>query len=204
MQFLKHIFLIFNLVFLSVLLRAEEKKEDPKDQKAALLKKDYSGKQGFEWEKAQAEVIAIKAKLEVQISTINAMMDEKNKLKGQALSDKIDQLKMEHEKLKVLMSDYNKLNSEFLTKYPERGIKDVRLYKRSQSKTQKKSDTEMSVGEKVNLVHQKILKQYSVEKSDSKKQQSVSPAMPNNKARDEIKSDSDKDKGITDQLILKK
>lgn len=201
MQFHKLILLIVMFVFPTLSL-GEEKKEDPKDQKAALLKKEYSGKQDFEWEKAQAEVIAVKAKLEAQIVTINGLMEEKNKLKGQALSDKIEQLKTEHTKLKVLMADYNKLNAEFLTKYPERGIKDVRLYKRTQAQGQKKSEKDLSVGEKVNIVHQKILKQYSVKTDNSKKQHSGDSDLPKNKAEDE--EDEGKEKGITDQLILKK
>lgn len=136
---------------------------------AALLNEDYSGKQSADWEKIQLELSTVKGKLESQTSVVKNLIEAKNSLKGVALDLKLDELKTEYHKLKKYTEDYNRMNQEYLTKFPERGTKVHRTYKRLKTKSLQAIENEMTVQGRVNRLHSKILTQYPRSKAVAKK-----------------------------------
>lgn len=120
----------------------------------------YSGKQDQSWEVVQQDLAALKAKLDTQATLLQNLISEKANLKGEALTTKIDEVKVEHKKYQKMVFDYNKLNEEFLTKYPERGLKEKRIYKRVKMKSLDTFEDDVTLRGKMNKLHNKIKKQY--------------------------------------------
>lgn len=142
------------LVFVCFARASEPKDAQPENA-------NYSGRQNQEWEKAQAQLGAQKAKLDAQEALVKTLIAEKSGLRGQALTAKVNQLKSEYAKLRTMTDEYNKMSNEYETKFPERGLKEKRIYTRIRSRTLKSYEDDQSVRGRVNSVHKKILKQYS-------------------------------------------
>lgn len=188
--------LLFNIfLFLTVPSFAQE------EPNSAYLNKDYSGKQSAEWEKIQLELSTVKGKLEAQTTLVKNLIEAKNSLKGEALDLKLDELKTEYQKLRKYSEDYNRMNQEYLTKFPERGTKVRRTYKRLKTKSLQALENEMTVQGRVNRLHAKILTQYPKPKVTAKKPKATL------KSRDATANESlkapEKD-DVTEQIQLKK
>lgn len=151
--------------------------------------KDYSGKQSSEWETVQKNLGAAKAKVLSQEQIVKALIVENKK------TDKTDEIKIEHTKLRNYVLEYNRLNDEYETRFPEKGIKEKRKYQRTEAKSVETLDKELSVQSQLELLHKKVLKKYPLKKSatknkeKTKKAHQVEPAKP---------------KDVTDQIIFKK
>lgn len=185
---------------------------------AKVEKKDFSGKQSLEWEKVQTKLGAMKGKLDAQLSLVESLVSNKEQLKGEALAVKMQDLKKEHLKLQKMIEEYNQLNLEFLTKYPERGIKESRLYNRVKSKSLKSYEKEMTVAGQLQRLHTKILSQYSksneVASKNTKKGSPKEAAVGNKsgvKAIDDSLDETKKNKteeslknNVTDQITFEK
>lgn len=168
---------------------------------SAYLNKDYSGKQSGEWEKIQLELGTRKGKLEAQITLVKNLIESKNSLKGEALDLKLGELKSEYQKLRKYTEDYNRMNQEYLTKFPERGTKVHRTYKRVKMKSLQALENEMTVQGRVNRLHSKILTQYPKSKAAAKKPITIL------KSHDATASESGKTvekDNVTEQIQLKK
>lgn len=130
----------------------------------------YSGKQNQDWEKIQAQLTEQKAKLDAQESLIKVLLTEKAGLSGDALSAKINQIKNEHQRLEKINLEYDKLNSDYHTKFPERGLKEKRVYTRPPVKSLSAIEEELSVQGRVKKVHRKVLSQYAKSRPKNKKE----------------------------------
>lgn len=171
------------------------------ESNSATINQDYSGKQSGEWEKIQLELSTVKGKLESQAVIVKNLIEAKNSLKGEALDLKLEELKIEYQKLKKYTEDYNRMNQEYLTKFPERGTKVHRTYKRLKTKSLQALENEMTVQGRVNRLHSKILTQYPksiviAKKSKVSKKSDDATANENSKA---IQKDE-----VTEQIQLKK
>ena len=131
-----------------------------KEEGAAPVNEVYSGKQDQNWEAVQTNLAAAKAKLDAQSTVVQNLIIEKNALKGEALNEKIAEIKIQHQKYEKMVFDYNKLNDDFLTKYPERGLKEKRIYKRAKMKSLDSFEDDVTLRGKINKLHRKILTQY--------------------------------------------
>jgi hypothetical protein len=172
-------------------------------QATDIKDKEYSGKQNQDWEVKQTKLGAKKSKLEAQENLIKTLIAEKMNLTGDALAVKIEQLKTEHIKLEKMIDEYNELNLEYLTKFPERGIKEKRIYTRVKSKSLQAFEADQTLQGRVNKLQSKILTQYpkSTEQLKNKKKKSNSKSLDANKNSSEAEVKKDKD--VTDQIILK-
>ena len=187
--------LISTFLFLSLPAFAQE------EPSAAFTNKDYSGKQSADWEKIQLELSTVKGKLESQTSLVKNLIEAKNSLKGEALDLKLDELKTEYQKLQKYTEEYNRMNQEYLTKFPERGTKVHRTYKRLKTKSLQAIENEMTVQGRVNRLHSKILSQYPKSKAAAKKPTTTL------KSRDATVNESLKSSEkneVTEQIQLKK
>lgn len=189
-----HKFIICFYIFLtSALAIAKEKPVQIIDDK------EYSGKQSSDWEKAQADLGTIKGKLESQEVLVANLISGKKQLSGEALALKMEELKKEYIKLKMLTEEYNKLNLEYLTKFPERGIKEKRIYKRIKTKSLQALEEDLTVQGRVNRLQNKILNQYPNANLTDKKKKINSEK----KAEIENSKNSDVDE-VTEQIIFNK
>lgn len=161
----------------------------------------YSGSQNQEWEKVQGRLSALKAKVDAQEALVKILAAEKIQLQGQALVSKVEELKKEYATLREQTAEYNKLNEEYLTKYPERGLKEKRVYPRVEAKPLSAYENDTSLNGQVNRVHKKILQKYS-----RSKQQKGTAAPSADKAETESKNTQSEEpsNSVTDPIIYKK
>ena len=113
------------------------------------------------------------------------------------MADKVDAV------LEKMVDEYNELNLEYLTKFPERGIKEKRIYTRVKSKSLQAFEVDQTLQGRVNKLQSKILTQYpkSTEQLKNKKKKSNSKSLDAKKNSSEAEVKKDKD--VTDQIILK-
>ena len=197
MRCLKYL-VLFWLLFVTDFAFSEEKLAD---EATVMVKKDYSGKQSLEWERKQASVGAVKARLDVQIYVVQGLIADKEQLTGKNLADKMDELKKEHAKLQKIIAEYNQMSLDFKTKFPERGIKESRVYKRIKPKSLLEYEQEHTIQGRANRLHAKILKQYSKTNINEKiKNKSGEPAQKTNSKNPK----NIDEKEVTDPIFFKK
>jgi hypothetical protein len=132
----------------------------------------YSGKQDQNWEVVQTQLTALKGKLDAQAAVVQNLISEKMNLKGEALQQKIEVIKKEHQVYEKLVFDYNNKNEEFLTRYPERGLKEKRIYKRVKIKSLDSFEDDLTLRGRMNKLHNKVLRQYPKSFTEKNKNQS--------------------------------
>lgn len=208
MRLLKSIGFLFIFVLLNAVNAQEhgapKKEEKPAEGAATTLNQDYSGKQNQDWEKAQAKLGAAKGKMDAQMALLQSLIADKERLKGKERADKVEELKSEHIKLRKYIEEYNELNDEFLTKFPEKGIKQSRIYKRVKPKTLKAYEEDMTVHGRVNKLHSKIMKQYPKTQDNDKNGEHVKNKSHRNNAKEGINTHGTDEKEVTGKIILKK
>lgn len=174
-------FFLFCILTAPFLVMAQRQAEDKPVQQS------YSGKQDQKWEAVQAEVMALKGKMEMQAAVVQSLIAEKDSLKGKELQQKLDQIKVEHQKYERLVVDYNSRNEEFMTRYPERGLKEKRIYKRAKIKSLDSFEDDVTVGGRMNKLHNKVLKQYPRAFKDEKnKKESSASDVPSKGVSDDV------------------
>ncbi len=185
---------------------------------AASPEATYSGKQSQQWSEVQTKLGAAKTKMEAQEGVVKSLMSAGHGGSGEKASggheapaasahaeNNIELLKKENEKLSKLVSEYNRLNSEYETRYPEKGLKEGRVYKRIDPQGSAPLENAGTAYEfKSQKLQTKILKQYPKSAAELgkrkskvlKKQEALSPkeALPGAKSGD----------GVTEQIILQK
>lgn len=174
---------------------------EEKPAEGFIVNPNYSGAQNLEWEKMQTKLGAVKGRLDMQLSIIKRLIADKAQMTGKDLAIKMDELKKEHVNLQKIMDEHNSISMEFHTKFPERGIKESRVYKRIKPKSLRAYEQEYSMQERVNKLHEKILQQYSRADGELKiKNENIQPVQQVKK-KDSKKSDQ---KEVTDEIIFKK
>lgn len=162
--------------------------------------KEYSGKQSQDWEKIQTKLGTMKSKLDTQENVIKNLIAEKSALSGEAQAVKMEQLKLEHNKFEAMVNEYNKLNLEYQTKFPERGIKEKRIYNRMKSKSLQSFEDDQTIQGRVNKLNSKIISQYPKSVMETKKKK-LKKSEAAQEAAQEVELKKEKD--VTDQIILK-
>jgi|GEM_PF-5211883 len=167
-----------------------------KDAEEVLTNQNYSGAQNLEWKKEQTKLSGIKGRLDMQFTIIKKLIVDKAGLSGKELAIKMAELKKEYTNLQSIMKEHDEVNIEFLTKFPERGIKESRVYKRIKPKSLQAYEADFSVQGRVDKLHEKILQQYFVtsEKSNLK----------NKKINKKINKNTPKVEDVTEPLLLRK
>lgn len=156
MSYLKLIILLIGLLSLPALANEHEESREG----AAPAIENYSGKQDQHWEVVQTELGALKSKVDAQAVVVEGLMAQKSQVKGDELSALAENIKLQHRKYEDLVLDYNKKNDEFLTRYPERGLKEKRVYKRVKMKSLNNFEADVSMKARMRRLHDKVLKQY--------------------------------------------
>lgn len=199
------IFLPSIILFFAATTVASDK-PTAEQQKAAEehSSQNFSGKQDLEWEKVQTKLGALKGKLDSQENIVKALLSEKAALAGETQQEKLKTLKEEHNRYKTMLEEYMKLNDEFLTKFPEKGIKELRIYNRQKKKTLGQFNKEILLQEKVDGLHNKILQQYpNAAKKHSPKKSAVEKKMPPKDSS--VKKEShDENADVTESILFSK
>lgn len=175
---------------------------------------EYSGKQTQEWSEVQTKLAALKGKVDSQDSVVKALIVEKSTLTGDNQIQKIDQLKKEHQKWQVMVEEYNKLNSEYETRFPEKGLKENRVYRRIDPKSIERIENDMTLEGRLARLQKKVFKQYpktskqiELEKAQKQKIEDAKRVMRSNLMNSK-KPDKNLSKPIsgdvTEPIILKK
>lgn len=167
---------IFFCAFLAAFPAAANEHAEPAE--GAAVSPAYSGKQSQEWEKIQNQLGALKTKVDAQETVVQGLIEQKSALRGQALTDKVEELKTQYAKLRKLTDDYNELHEEYLTRFPERGLKEPRVYTRARAKSLQSYEDDQSLSGRVRSVHRKILKQYPKSRAEADAEKAKRPAAP--------------------------
>jgi leucyl aminopeptidase (aminopeptidase T) len=189
-MFLRRLVLLVMILCTVLTTVAEEGKK-----KEGAVAETYSGKQDQSWEVVQSELAALKTKMDVQFVLVNNLVAEKSNLKGEELSAKMAEVKKQHQKYEQLVVEYNKKNDEFMTRYPERGLKEKRIYKRVKIKSLDSFEDDFTFRGRMNKLHKKVLSQYP--KSSGQNQN-------NNKSNTNADSADEPQNNVTDQIQFKK
>ena len=152
----------FLLVMSFVLLTASSvPAEEGASEADTVDQGNYSGKQDQSWELIQTKLGGMKTKLDTQSGLLTSLLAEKENLTNKdELARKNEELKTQHAKYEKLIEEYNKLNEEYLTKFPERGLKEKRIYQRVKTKTLDSFEDDFTLRGRLNKLHNKVLKQY--------------------------------------------
>ncbi len=162
----------------------------------------FSGKQSQDWTEIQTKLAALKGKVDSQQAIVEELILQKEHLKGDELSKKIELIKLEHQKLQQQIVNYNELNKTYQTKFPEKGLKEPRIYKRIDPQSIEHIENDMTLDGRLVRLYQKVLKQYPDKTKkviQVKKKLNEAPAP--SKEAPPLSKDSN---GVTDQIILQK
>lgn len=160
---------------------------------------NFSGKQTQQWSEVQAKLSALKSKVEAQENLVKSLtVDSTGSAteSREALAARIEQLKKEHQKLQALTAEYNKMNLEYETKFPERGLKESRIYKRFDPQTvQPDKSVTSGYEERLQQLQNKIMRQYpkateNLKQTAQSKQQSNAGLKAKSDAKSGVKSDT--------------
>jgi len=187
----------------------------------------YSGKQSQAWSEIQTKLAALKAKVEAQEAVVKSLISSSHSTSGAGHGESqapaagghggggavvptvsgsvVELLRVEHQKWQQLVEEYNQLNHEYETKFPEKGIKESRVYQRLESSDLETFEKQMTVDEKINESHQKIIKQYPrafKDKLDSSGSADVKKKKTHQKNKKAVESESEN--SVTDTILLKK
>ena len=133
------------------------------------------------------ELTALRGKMEAQEAVVKNLIAEKDSMRGSALKEKLEQIKKEHRKYENLVFEYNSKNQEFLTRYPERGLKEKRVYKRVKMKSLDSFEDDVTLRGRMNKLHKKVVKQYPRAFADEKnKKESTTPSETAKPASDDV------------------
>ncbi len=200
---------------------------------AAPVAKEYSGKQSQDWSEVQTKLAALKAKVDAQEIVVKSLIQPAGAggheaaasgghesapatghgAEGAAAAEshaanKFEQLKKEDEKLQTLIKQYNKLNTEYETKFPEKGLKESRIYRRSDSQSAEPIENGASSYEvKLKLLQNKILQQYPKAAKASvhaKKARTHNVENKSKSTENSVEKQTPPSGGVTDQIILQK
>lgn len=193
--------LILSLFMLNSLSYAQDNAGTSSDP--ALKSATFSGKQSEEWMSVQNQLVIAKGKVENQQKLVENLIQQKENLKGAALTAKIEELKAAHIELIRLIDNYNTLNSNFETKFPEKGAAVGRVYKRIDPANIEVIQNKMTLEGRLKRLNAKIKKQYprsaegvvDPKKSEDLKNIKKKNTLPDSKS-DEVQ--------VTDQIILQK
>lgn len=180
---------------------------------ASAAEADYSGKQTQEWSEVQAKLSALKSKVEAQEALVQSLIVETGGHRGgktsggDAMAERIEQLKKEHQKLQTMITEYNKMNASYETRFPEKGLKESRIYRRTDPQAIRLDEAASNYEEKVQRLQGKIMRQYprtaKVLQAKKQKKKVVASEKEHEKKPTDKKSES-KPGDVTDQIILQK
>lgn len=193
---------------------------------------DYSGKQTQEWNEVQTKLSALKSKVDAQEALVKSLLVEKpgaghgappaesgggsghetsapagghaadGGSEG-AMAARIEQLKKEHAKLQTLIADYNKMNLDYETRFPEKGLKESRIYRRLDPQAIQSDEGVSSYEERLQRLQNRILRQYP--KTAKRIQAEKKPKKQPVKIKaDQSQKEAPKMGDVTEQIILKK
>ena len=173
-MFLRNVFqaIVIFLISTACLANDNAEKKPEKTPEELAQEQNYSGSQNEDWSKAQNDLSLSKQKLineEIKLVNLKSAVENKEKMTtAEAL-----EINTTEKNVKKYQQEYNQMNSNYLSRYPERGLQQKRKYNRPStddvvSDIQKKNrNGETTVEEKPqtleNQLHQlksKIKKQY--------------------------------------------
>lgn len=202
---------------------------------APVVEKNFSGKQTEEWLKVQAELTTLKGKVETQKTLVENLLLQRAHSGGHEAGgahegghaaaapaheggheaaapaagheggDDAETLKKEHATLIILIDQFNKLNTNFQNRYPEKGANPGRIYKRINPDDLDAMENQLTAEGRLKRLDKKIKKQYQQEVKPGqalnedgtpKKVRVVESTKNKKKITDEIP--------VTDQIILQK
>lgn len=161
--------------------------------------KDFSGKQSLDWMEFQQKLAEQKGKLDSQKIVVEELIAAKSHVPADQRIEAAEELQIEHRKLLKMIDDYNQRSAEYETKFPEKGVKVARIYKRVDPKSIESIENDMTLEGRLSRLHGKVIRQYPRSANQSKDAKSKNkghgqPAPPTKPV----------EKDVTDQIILQK
>lgn len=196
---LKKIFLsfLFLLVGQAQIWASEEPKKETKEvageQKPV---ENYSGRQTQEWVELLNQLNGSKAKMEAQKKVVDELLLTKQKTTDVVKTQEvIKKLTEEHKKLNEYILEYESTRNKLRYRYPEKGIKELRVYERAETRSLNDYENSFSVEAKLTHAVEKMRKKYDRQSdSDKAKQEKIKIEKKNESIK--------KNPQVTDTIIL--
>lgn len=170
------------LTFSSVVLANDAPEAKAKDSAS----ESYSGTQSDEWIKMEAELNALKGKLDAQQGIVQGLLPHPKAAAGgehkpppppagpqKSMQEKLAELNQESAKYQEMSEEYNKKLKEFQSRYPEKGQALGRKYQRSKGSESnhegQSSEKPLDLDGRIKQLNQKIKSQYKNESAESAK-----------------------------------
>lgn len=191
-------------------------KAAPEAVHGAAAEKEYSGKQTQEWSEVQTKLSALKGKVDAQENIVKALIHEKKPGSDAEVATRIELLKKEHAKLQSLIADYNKMSASYETRFPEKGLKESRIYRRVDPQAIQLDETASTYEERLRILQNKIMRQYpkaaqQIQSAKKRKEEAQKKSSKSQKSDEQKQAQPKHGQGfepkageVTDQIILQK
>jgi hypothetical protein len=170
----RHLSLILGVVLWVCALSAQSKdtpeaqaEADKGSKKGSTQVGGKSGESGLPpWFHTEAKLSELFARIRYKEEDLNKLIEQKNKLKEGDPKTKvlIDQITTEHKSLQNLINEYNQNLSELKYRFPERGMKVDRNYKKKDLKSVESIEQAVGVDSKLSQSLSKARSQFGAKK----------------------------------------
>ncbi len=210
-MFLRNVYqaLVIFLMATACFANSDVEKKSEKTPEELAKEQNYSGSQNEDWSQAQNDLSLYKQKLineEIKLVNLKSAVENKEKMtSAEAL-----EINATEKNVKKYQQEYNQKNSNYLSRYPERGLQQKRKYIRSSTDevdtdAQKKNHSgDVSVEEKPQTLENQLNKLKSKIKNQYKKntdQTSDRAAKGSQKTQTASNTVEVQDLGSKDQLL---
>lgn len=215
----KNLIYVFLILFGSIFALANEHGEAPAAG-AAKPVESYSGTQSDEWVKAEAELNALKAKLDAQQGLVQNLLPQKPHAASAAEEgghkppppagppksnqEKAAELNKEFAKYKELVEEYNKKVKDFESRYPEKGQALGRKYPRVKNKEIESLEKTLTLDGRIQRLNKKINSQYNHSPENKVEENAHQNSHPQKPQSDLQEKPSPQRKDVTDKIIIVK
>ncbi|HRO67344.1 MAG TPA: hypothetical protein PL182_07260 [Pseudobdellovibrionaceae bacterium] len=149
-----------------------------------------------EWVEIQSRLQTLKAKLSAKEKTVRELIAAKHH--GQE-RESFEHLKKEHAELRQLAQEYERQRNVLKYRYPEKGLKDERKYRRVEVKSLSDMENQIGMESVLQKTQNKILRQYGSTDGGSDR----TPASEN-KGSSNAPEKSTVDEGVTVPAVMSK
>lgn len=178
--------------------------EPPKAEEAkggAKKEEIYSGRQTQEWVDLLNQLNAAKAKMEAQKKVVDdLLLSKQHTVDPKKVQEIVKKLTEEHKKLNENIQEYESMRSKLRYRYPEKGVKELRVYERVEARTLNEYENSFSVDARLSQAVEVMRNKYKSKEKNKK----ISPESKQIKTKESEKPQEKSNPEVTDSILMVK
>lgn len=194
-------FFIFLILQLSpVLSWSNEDTPKAEEAKGSTKKEEiYSGRQTQEWVDLLNQLNAAKAKMEAQKKVVDDLLIAKqHSVDPVKVQENVKKLTEEHKKLNDNIQEYESMRSKLRYRYPEKGVKELRVYERVEARTLNEYENSFSVDARLSQAVEMMRDKYKI------KNKKTVPKDKEMQTKETQKNQEKNNPEVTDSILMVK